>query len=543
MTSEKMVIERTTSGMVRQLSWWDGFLSNTGTMNLFWIAVSFMWAIGLFPGSSLIGALILTTLLLLPHIVLYTQFAAAMPRSGGDYVFNSRTLTPSIGFAVNFSMVVWNMFWMGFTAYQFATAGVATTASLLGHLFANDALISFGSAVVTTPALALLIGGITIVLVGALALWGNKPFFRTMTIAFLIGLLGVLTMVVVLLLSNNQAFMDTFNKFALNSANIPNYYDALMQSAAEKFGFAASSPSLFSLPTLIVILFAFQPLGFCVWSSYLSGEIKNANSARVHAGAMAGSLIFTGIALAVVGALLIRVLGYNFLGAAGLYYANFAEMDGGIINNAYFYVALLAGSPIVQLIIGLSLMAWTFLYIQPSLAMVSRCFFAWSIDGLAPKALKHVNRRSHVPDISILVACLIAIAFLARFCWPGQIFSIYGSNAFIGGGTITFAVVALSAILFPFSKKTKRLYELSPAQYKIGNFPLMSLCGIISLVVMLFITFLFFWRPELGVTTLPSVAFIVLLYVVGFIWYFIAVGINRAKGVNTAKVMGEIPQD
>jgi APA family basic amino acid/polyamine antiporter len=543
MTSEKMVIERTTSGMVRQLSWWDGFLSNTGTMNLFWIAVSFMWAIGLFPGSSLIGALILTTLLLLPHIVLYTQFAAAMPRSGGDYVFNSRTLTPSIGFAVNFSMVVWNMFWMGFTAYQFATAGVATTASLLGHLFANDALISFGSAVVTTPALALLIGGITIVLVGALALWGNKPFFRTMTIAFLIGLLGVLTMVVVLLLSNNQAFMDTFNKFALNSANIPNYYDALMQSAAEKFGFAASSPSLFSLPTLIVILFAFQPLGFCVWSSYLSGEIKNANSARVHAGAMAGSLIFTGIALAVVGALLIRVLGYNFLGAAGLYYANFAEMDGGIINNAYFYVALLAGSPIVQLIIGLSLMAWTFLYIQPSLAMVSRCFFAWSIDGLAPKALKHVNRRSHVPDVSILVACLIAIAFLARFCWPGQIFSIYGSNAFIGGGTITFAVVALSAILFPFSKKTKRLYELSPAQYKIGNFPLMSLCGIISLVVMLFITFLFFWRPELGVTTLPSVAFIVLLYVVGFIWYFIALGVNRAKGVNTAKVMGEIPQD
>jgi APA family basic amino acid/polyamine antiporter len=543
MTSEKMVIERTTSGMVRQLSWWDGFLSNTGTMNLFWIAVSFMWAIGLFPGSSLIGALILTTLLLLPHIILYTQFAAAMPRSGGDYVFNSRTLSPSIGFAVNFSMVVWNMFWMGFTAYQFATAGVATTASLLGHLFANDALISFGSAVVTTPALALLIGGITIVLVGALALWGNKPFFRTMTIAFLIGLLGVLTMVVVLLLSNNQAFMDAFNKFALNSANIPNYYDALMQSAAEKFGFAASSPSLFSLPTIIVILFAFQPLGFCVWSSYLSGEIKNANSARVHAGAMAGSLIFTGIALAVVGALLIRVLGYNFLGAAGLYYANFAEMDGGIINNAYFYVALLARSPIVQLIIGLSLMAWTFLYIQPSLAMVSRCFFAWSIDGLAPKALKHVNRRSHVPDVSILVACLIAIAFLARFCWPGQIFSIYGSNAFIGGGTITFAVVALSAILFPFSKKTKRLYELSPAQYKIGNFPLMSLCGIISLVVMLFITFLFFWRPELGVTTLPSVAFIVLLYVVGFIWYFIAVGINRAKGVNTAKVMGEIPQD
>ena len=541
--SEKMVIERTTSGMVRQLSWWDGFLSNTGTMNLFWISVSFMWAIGLFPGSSLIGAIIVTTILLLPHIILYTQFSAAMPRSGGDYVFNSRTLTPYIGFAVNFSMVIWNMFWMGFTAYQFATAGLATTASLLGHLFTNDTLVNFGSSIISTPSLALLVGAITIIVVGALALWGNKQFFRTMSVAFVIGLLGVVLMVIVLLLSNNQAFVNALNKFALTSENIPNFYDVMMKNAAEQFGFVNSSPSFFSTPTLIVMLFAFQPLGFAVWSSYLSGEIKNANSAKVHAGAMAGSLIFTGIALAIVGALLIRVLGYNFLGSAGLYYANFAEPGAGIINNAYFYIALLAKNPIIQFLIGLSLMAWTFLYIQPSLAMVSRCFFAWSIDGLAPKQLKHVNKRSHVPDVAIIVACVIAIAFLARFCWPGQIFSIYGSNAFIGGGTITFAVVAISAIIFPFSKKTKRLYELSPAQYKIGKFPLMALFGIISLVVMLFITFLFFWRAELGVSTIPSIVFLVAVYVLGFVWYFAALAINKAKGVDTEKVMGEIPQD
>jgi amino acid transporter len=543
MTSQKMVIERTTSGIVRQLSWWDGFLANTGTMNLFWIAYSFMWAIGLFPGSSLIGAFFVMTLLLVPHILLYTQFSAAMPRSGGDYVFNSRTLNPAIGFAVNFSMVIWNMFWMGFTAYQFATAGVATTASLLGNLFANNALINFGAAITTSPVMALVIGSITIIIVGALALWGNKPFFRTMSVVFIIGLLGVVAMTFVLLFSNNQAFIEVFNKFALASSNTPNYYDAVLKNAADKFGFVTSSANFLSLPTLIVLMFAFQPLGFCVWSSYLSGEIKNANSAKVHAWSMVGSLLFTGISLSVIGALLVRVLGYNFLGAAGLNYANFADIGGGMINNAYFYIALLAKSPIIQLIIGLSLMAWTFLYVQPSLAMVSRCFFAWSIDGLAPKALKHVSRSSHVPDVSIIVACIIAIAFLARFCWPGQIFSIYGSNAFIGGGTITFMVVAISAIIFPFSKKTKRLYELSPAQWKIGNFPLMSLFGIISLVVMALITFLFLWRSEMFVWTVPSMTFLVLVYVLGFVWYFAAVMVNKSKGVDTNKVLGEIPQD
>ena len=174
--------------------------------------------------------------------------------------------------------------------------------------------------------------------------------------------------------------------------------------------------------------------------------------------------------------------------------------------------------------------------------MVSRCFFAWSIDGLAPKQLKNVNRKSHVPDVSIIVACLIAIAFLAKFCWPGEIFSIYGANAFVFGGSMTFAFVAISAIIFPFSKKTKRLYELSPVQYKVGNFPLMSLFGILSLLYMAFVSFLFIWSPEMGVTR-SSVIFSVLLVVVGFIWYFVALWINKAKGIDTAKVLSEIPQD
>jgi hypothetical protein len=145
--------------------------------------------------------------------------------------------------------------------------------------------------------------------------------------------------------------VEVFNRFAVATANIPNYYEAVISSAAATFGYTAgSAPKFFSLPTLIVLLFAFQPLGFSVWSSYLAGEIKNANSAKVHAGAMAGSLIFTGVVLALVGTLLVRVLGYNFLGATGAYFANFAELDGGIINNAYFYVAMLAKSPVIQLL-------------------------------------------------------------------------------------------------------------------------------------------------------------------------------------------------
>lgn len=543
MEDNERVFKRTASGLVRQMSWWDGFLSNVGTMNLFWITYLYMWATGMFPGSSISGACFIITIALIFHFLVYALFSAAMPRSGGDYVFNTRTLNPAVGFTVNFSMVIWNMFWMGFTAYMFVTAGMSTTASILGNLYKVPWLINLGTALFENPLLILFVGTITLLFATALALWGLKPFFKTMGIGFVIGVIGTIVLASVLILSDQNEFIEKFNKFVFTSANIPNYYERVISDATSKFGFVKSSGKFFSVPTLWALAFAFQPLGFGIWSSYFSGEIKNAKNVKVHIGSMLGSLLFTGFALALMGVLVIRVMGYNFIGATGLFYENFANLEGGISNNAAFFGTLLTNNPILQLLIGISIMAWTFLYIQPSIMMVSRCMFAWSIDRLAPKALTHVSKKSHVPDYALYVACIIAIAFLAKFCWPGQIFSIYGGTVFIGGGTITFGVVALSAILFPFLKKTKQLYELSSINYKVGNFPFISLCGILSLGVMIYITFVFIYRPEFHIRNWPAILFMLLLYVAGFIWYRIVKVINLKKGIDTEKLATEIPPE
>ncbi|MEM3643530.1 MAG: APC family permease, partial [Nitrososphaerota archaeon] len=84
------VFARKSSGLVRQATWFDGFLTSIGTMNMVWLGVSYIWALSLFPGARFDLSIIIATFFCLFNALMFSQFATMMPRSGGDYVFNSR---------------------------------------------------------------------------------------------------------------------------------------------------------------------------------------------------------------------------------------------------------------------------------------------------------------------------------------------------------------------------------------------------------------------------------------------------------------------
>ena len=84
--------------------------------------VSLPWT---FPGTNLPVSVLLS---LIPAAFLggvYVLFGIAMPRSGGDYVFISRTLHPSIGLAANMSATAWNLIILGVYANWVATIGLS----------------------------------------------------------------------------------------------------------------------------------------------------------------------------------------------------------------------------------------------------------------------------------------------------------------------------------------------------------------------------------------------------------------------------------
>ena len=116
------VFVRNSTGLIREVSLFDAFIMNTLGMNVAVGAVYlFLQAQTAFPrGSMLLAVVIGTVLMAVTLLWVYSEFAAAMPRSGGDYVFVSRVLHPIVGFLLSWSQGLWMIFFWKSGAVCFA---------------------------------------------------------------------------------------------------------------------------------------------------------------------------------------------------------------------------------------------------------------------------------------------------------------------------------------------------------------------------------------------------------------------------------------
>src|SRR4030042_4742183 len=118
------VFLRKASGLVREVSGKDVVFFNSGGINAgLGLAFIFLFGPAFYPGANHNIALILTWAFCVIQTLMYLFFTVTMPRSGGEYLYISRSLHPSIGFAISFSYTLMMLFYSAFAANPFSTMG------------------------------------------------------------------------------------------------------------------------------------------------------------------------------------------------------------------------------------------------------------------------------------------------------------------------------------------------------------------------------------------------------------------------------------
>src|SRR5712692_10745422 len=312
---------RNATGLRREVSLFDAFIMNTFGMNIAVGAVFlFLQAPAYFPQGNMLVAVIIGTLVMAFTLLwVYSTFASAMPRSGGDYVFVSRVLHPFLGWLLGWSQGMWLIFfWIGFNAWFALTFAVPVALTTIGAAtgqsgwidFSSNLLASFSILGITTQWWVLLIGLLINIGFAVLLILGGQSFWRWQKVFFLFAG-GSIVLAFILLLFDGGNIQNAWNTFAAHNKGLA--FNQVIPTAV-KNGYVL--PGGFSWSdTLLMLPWVFFVVGYAQGSAQIGGEVKRA--ARNQYLAMVGGVLVNGAVLALLVILFTTDLGTKWIGSLG----------------------------------------------------------------------------------------------------------------------------------------------------------------------------------------------------------------------------------
>ncbi len=471
--SKPEVFTRKASGLVRVMSPWSAMFYNILAMGVIF-PWTYLWAPGSLPGGHLVWGIILAMLFELPIALVYVFLSSALPRSGGDYVFQSRVFGGGTAFAITMSgIVIWQLVWIALAGWLLSYLGFAPLFLGLGATLGNPTLASIGIWFTTPNAIVI----VSIINAGAAFLLltsGFKNYVSLQRWMVLFAGIAVFTTLIVLLVADPATVPTKLNAFSAAVGGSATYYqDAL--AAAQKAGLNLNPP--FSLlATLLVAPIAWTSLQWATYSAEQNGEIKDAKSFNTQAFIYVGGLVITGVLLALLGFVFQKALGTQFLYVAGAGYwsgLSQANIAGFNLWPPILAVAL-TGSPIIVVLISVGYIFNSFQIANNIMIGTTRIMVAASLDRAMPEWFSRVSESRHTPVNAHLAFFLASIpAILCYNLVPGWLALTLGVTF---GGGMGFTGSALAGIFFPY--RAKEVYEASPGAKFFVNPYLWNVVGV-----------------------------------------------------------------
>jgi amino acid transporter len=478
------VFTRKASGLVRVMSPYSAFIYNILTMGLIF-PWTYLWAPGALPGGKLVWGILLAMVIEIPIALVYVWLSTALPRSGGDYVFQSRVFGGGTAFTVVMSgFVIWILQWVALSGWLVSYLGFAPLFLGLGATMGNAALSGIGLWFTTSTGI-IIVSILNALISLILLVSGFKNYVRFQHVIFWGTILCFATVFVVLFVTPASEFVARLDKFALASGGSANWYETAV-GAVQAAGIDLHPP--FSLlATLLVAPIAWTSLQWCTYSAEQNGEIKDARSFRSQAFIMVGSLIATGLLLALLAVGLERVSTPEFLPVAGAGY--WALVPEASINGFNLWPPIIAvaitGSPLIVLIIGIGYLLNGFQIVCNCYIGMTRVLVAMSLDRVLPEWFSKVHEKYHTPMNAHLAYFLASIPVILAYNLVTQPFSWVSLTLGVTFGCgYVFIITCLAGALLPF--RAKEVYEGSPgAKYNVNSYLglLLSLLGVAGFVV------------------------------------------------------------
>jgi basic amino acid/polyamine antiporter, APA family len=528
---------RKASGLLKSWSGVDAFIYSALAVNL--VSLGFYYGLSNAPFSpegSILTAVIAAAIGVSFLVVVYAGLISTMPRAGGDYLWQSRTLGGGIAFVLaitGWCFILWH--WAPIYADILV---VQVLQPLLITLGLPDAVTWLSEDTgVFVASLAVIFG------VGILVAVGMDVYKRFQKVAFWGAVLGLLTMFALLLFSSQGAFQDAVNRESADLLGASgDVYSRTIDKAAldvEGFGFGGDfSASMLLVP--FVLFFLLYPN----WGATLYGEVRGASSFRRVFMPMFAGLWVTVLATVIFLALVDKTMGWDFFMAANNNYWSFSSALTGAEPAIFPFPGLLTAwlvdNAVLQVILLLLLSLWFLAWAGSLFLSSTRVIFATAFDRILPEWAASVSERRRVPVGALAIMLVPSIPISAMYAYSDD-FASYTLAATLVIA-VTFLGSGLAAIALPLRRP--EMWRNSPAsRIRLGPIPLVPVAGVIMVGFLGWAVYKWLTEDLYALNSSDSLIYMGSLYVVAALVYGVALLVRARQGVRLSAVQGEIPAD
>jgi APA family basic amino acid/polyamine antiporter len=533
---------RKATGLVRSWSVMDAFVYAFFSINLVTLGLYSFSQMYYFEGG-MINALIISAIFIFFEVIVYAGLIAVMPRSGGDYVWQSRILGGAVGFILAVTGW-WFILWLWVPLYGDMFRHIVLV-PLLGIFGVQDLALWFAG----TQTGAFVASLITLAVVSVFIALGMKTYAKIQKYSFYGGVLGLLIVIVLLLTGSNAAF-----KAGLD-ANASSMFGAQagVYDATAALGTEAGAITPLTGGTLLAVFLVLPYMVFFNlwpnWGATLYGEVRGATDFKRNIAGMGWALAVTTVLGIVLFLAIKKTIGWDFYVQAGAAWWNYAwgYTDVAPALPVWPYPALLASflttSKLVQFIVVVLMSLWWFGWCGTVFLSSTRVIFAAAFDRLLPERVADVNERTGTPVNALLLMVVpsILVAYLFSYNIANFQTLTLCSTLVIA---VTYLGTTISAIVLPYTKPD--LYKASPiAKYNVFGIPLITVAGVIFGGFLVFLLYQWLFDPNalygIGLSNTSSVIYMLSMYVLAAIIYFGFRSARKRQGIDMDKVQSEIP--